>query len=573
MTTTPFPAGEDDKAPPSAFGVHPSDAAPGHQNVTIDCGWGRLIFAQTFTDARDLAQELAQETEGRRDVAFYVEEPHVVLARAPLALFLDPSHAFRLPLADLPAVANAPSIRPADAGDASAINRIYAARRMVPLREGYVAEVLAGQHPVTILVAVDPAQGGICGVVMGVDHVAAFADPGNGSSLWALAVDPQSTVPAIGRQLTLALSSLFEQRGRAFMDLSVLCDNAEAIGLYRKLGFSQVPVFCIKKKNPINEKLFVGDEPGAQLNVYAQIIVDEARRRGIWVEIEDAAAGLFRLVLGGRAVACRESLSDLTSAVALSRCNDKALTRRLLAAAEVNVPDQVEAGSDEEVRAFFERHHRLVVKPAEGEQGRGVYVDLRSIEDVRDAVAENRATCERVLLEQFVEGDDLRIIVIDGKVVAGAVRKPATIIGDGEHAIAELIAAQSRRRAAATRGESRIPEDGETERCVRDGGYAMQDVLPAGEALVVRKAANLHTGGTIHDVTADLHPQLCEAAERAAKVLDIPVVGLDLLVSDVAGPDYVIIEANERPGLANHEPQPTAQRFVDLLFPQTRSER
>lgn len=571
MTITPSTSGEDDKVPSLAFGTHPK-ATSAVGNVAVDCGWGRLIFAQTFTDARDLAQELAQETQGRRDVAFYVEEPHVVLSRAPLALFLDPSHAFRLPLADFTATEELACIRPVESGDAPAVNRIYAARRMVPLREGYVTEVLAGHHPVTILVAVDQAHG-ICGVVMGVDHVAAFEDPDNGSSLWALAVDPQSTVPAIGQKLTLALASLFKQRGRAFMDLSVLCDNAEAIGLYRKLGFSQVPVFCIKKKNPINEKLFVGEEPGAQLNVYAQIIVEEARRRGIWVEIEDAAAGLFKLVLGGRSIACRESLSDLTSAVALSRCNDKALTRRLLAAADVNVPDQIEAGGDEETLAFFERHHRLVVKPAEGEQGRGVYVDLRSIEDVRNAIAENLQVCERVLVEQFVAGDDLRIIVIDGKVVAGAVRKPATVTGDGEHTITELIASQSRRRAAATRGESRIPSDGETERCVRDGGYAMQDVLPAGEALVVRKAANLHTGGTIHDVTADLHPRLCEAAERAAKVLDIPVVGLDLLVSDVAGPDYVIIEANERPGLANHEPQPTAQRFVDLLFPQTRSER
>ena len=74
-------------------------------------------------------------------------------------------------------------------------------------------------------------------------------------------------------------------------------------------------------------------------------------------------------------------------------------------------------------------------------------------------------------------------------------------------------------------------------------------------------------------MTADLHPELCEAAERAAKVLDIPVVGFDFLVPDVGGHDYVIIEANERPGLANHEPQPTVQRFIDLLFPQTRSER
>jgi len=85
----------------------------------------------------------------------------------------------------------------------------------------------------------------------------------------------------------------------------------------------------------------------------------------------------------------------------------------------------------------------------------------------------------------------------------------------------------------------------------------------------VRRTANLHTGGTIHDVTDHLHPAITDASVRAAKALDIPVVGLDLIVSSPRRPDYVIIEANERPGLANHEPQPTAQRFIDLLFPQT----
>ena len=83
----------------------------------------------------------------------------------------------------------------------------------------------------------------------------------------------------------------------------------------------------------------------------------------------------------------------------------------------------------------------------------------------------------------------------------------------------------------------------------------------------MRKTANLHTGGTIHDVTADLHRELAYAAIAGARALDIPLVGFDFLVPDVSGSDYVIIEANERPGLANHEPQPTAERFVDLLFP------
>src|SRR5690606_32311068 len=90
-----------------------------------------------------------------------------------------------------------------------------------------------------------------------------------------------------------------------------------------------------------------------------------------------------------------------------------------------------------------------------------------------------------------------------------------------------------------------------------------------GATLVVRKTANLHTGGTIHDVTGELHPELREAATRVTRALEIPVTGLDFIVVSPSQPDYWFIEANERPGLANHEPQPTAERFIDLLFPHT----
>ncbi len=144
------------------------------------------------------------------------------------------------------------------------------------------------------------------------------------------------------------------------------------------------------------------------------------------------------------------------------------------------------------------------------------------------------------------------------------------MIGDGRHSIRQLIEAQSRRRQAATGGESRIPLDGETERTLQAAGFGYDDVLPEGRRLAVRGTANLHTGGTLEDVTDRLHPSLRDAAIRAARALEIPVTGLDLLVPDVAGEDYVIIEANERPGLANHEPQPTAERFLDLLFPLSR---
>src|SRR5690606_3135525 len=99
------------------------------------------------------------------------------------------------------------------------------------------------------------------------------------------------------------------------------------------------------------------------------------------------------------------------------------------------------------------------------------------------------------------------------------------------------------------------------------------DVLPEGELLAVRRTANLHTGGTIHDVTSKLHPELNSASVAASRALGIPVTGLDLLVSAPDSPEHVFIEANERPGLANHEPQPTAERFVDLLFPGTSAPR
>jgi D-alanine-D-alanine ligase-like ATP-grasp enzyme len=164
-------------------------------------------------------------------------------------------------------------------------------------------------------------------------------------------------------------------------------------------------------------------------------------------------------------------------------------------------------------------------------------------------------------------GDDLRLVVIDGKVVAAAVRKPAEVIGTGHHSLRELIEAQSRRRAAATGGESRIPLDEVTEAAVAEAGWSFDDVLPEGQHVRVRRTANLHQGGTIHDVTAEVNAHLCEVAVAAAEAIGIPVTGIDLLVPDVTGPEYVFIEANERPGLANHEPQPTAKAFVDFLFP------
>jgi GNAT-family acetyltransferase (TIGR03103 family) len=382
-------------------------------------------------------------------------------------------------------------------------------------------------------------------------------------------VDPQVSVPGIGQALVRRIAEHYQARGRTYLDLSVMHDNTHAIRLYQKLGFERVPVFALKHKNPHNEPLFTGDDVGESLNPYARIIIREAQKRGIYIQVIDAEGGYFELSFGGRSIVCRESLTELTTAIAMSRCDDKTTTHRLLREAGLRVPAQLRVDNDQQALDFLNECGSVVVKPARGEQGAGISVDVRDADSLRTAIREARTICDKVILEEYVSGDDLRIIVIGEEVVAAAVRKPAQIIGNDKDSVRTLIEKQSRRRAAVTGGESRIPLDRETERCVNEAGYELDSVLAESECLKVRKTANLHTGGTIHDVTPRLHKTLRTAAIDAARAIDIPVTGLDFIVPAVDGPEYAIIEANERPGLANHEPQPTAERFIDLLFPQT----
>jgi GNAT-family acetyltransferase (TIGR03103 family) len=546
------------------------------RDVSLECGWGRLIFAQTFDSDQDILELLRAEEAGQRDIAMYVRDPHVLVAGAPDELFIDPSYTYRLELHRYrPRREINPGVivrKMGDARDSHEINRIYAARGMLTADPDLMLDNQR-TRTFTYLVAEDGRTGEVIGTVTGVDHSLAFGDPEGGASLWCLAVDPQSAAPGVGEALVRVLSERYIGRGRAHLDLSVMHDNTQAIRLYKKLGFRRVPVFAVKCKNVINEPLFVPEpEPDvAELNPYARIIADEARRRGITVEVLDSEWGEMRLVHGGRRVVTRESLSELTTAVAMSRCDDKRITRRIVQDAGLRVPLGRAATSDSADAAFLEQVGQVVVKPARGEQGRGISVGVTDADALAKAVELARTFCPDVLIEECVEGDDLRIVVIGHDVVAAAIRRPATVIGTGRHTVRELIKAHSRRRETATAGESTVPLDETTIETVRAAGHELDDVLPDGMELRVRRTANLHTGGTIHDVTAELHPALAEAAVTASKALDIPVTGIDLIVPDVSGPDYVFIEANERPGLANHEPQPTAERFVDLLFPATRA--
>jgi GNAT-family acetyltransferase (TIGR03103 family) len=545
-------------------------------DVVLDLGWGRLVFGQTFGDLHGIVDALRAEETGERDICIYPRDPHVLVGLAPDELFIDPSYTYRLDLhryRPRSELIRGVFVRTVTSqAEMDAVNEIYALNGMV-LGD---AEVMWRNHRTrcfTYLVAQDRRTGKIVGTVTGVDHELAFGDPEGGTSLWCLAVHAQDAPPGTGEALVRVLAERYVGRGRSYLDLSVMHDNSGAIHLYRKLGFTRVAAVCVKRKNPINTPLFAARPPGlADLNPYATIIAEEALRRGIRVEVTDVESSEMRLSVGGRTVVTLESLSEFTSAVAMSRCDDKRVTRRFMERAGVRVPRGAVAGEGD-LRAAVALMHdvgAVVVKPARGEQGRGITVGVRDEAGLERAVALALQFCPDVLVEELVDGEDLRVIVIDRDVVAAAVRRPAEVVGDGRHTVTELVRSTSRRRERATGGESRIPLDETTALIVADSGYAMDDVPPNGERVRVRRTANLHTGGTIEDVTARLHPEIAAASVRAAAALGIPVTGLDFLVPEVESPDYVFIEANERPGLANHEPQPVAERFVDLLFPETR---
>lgn len=540
------------------------------ENVVIHCGWGRLLLGHTFESEITLAETLLEEKPGERDIAMYVANPHLVLNHSPQSLFLDPSDTWRLWLNNYrPRPRSIPGVlirRATSMQDIEAINSIYQSRQMVPLKPvDAFKDLYSGQ--LLYLVAEGTRSHRIVGTVMGVNHEKVFNDPEKGSSLWCLAVAPDCKTPGVGEALLRYLIEYYQARGCQYLDLSVLHDNQSAKNLYRKLKFEPVNTFTIKTKNAINEKLFAGIPQWPKLNPYARIIVDEALSRGIEVMMDDEESGLFTLSLGGRQIRCHESLTDITSAVSMTLCQNKLLTHKTLKKAGLATPEYALYQNMPQAEAFLKKHKSIVVKPIDSEQGLGISVDVRDTNKLQAAVERAQTIASEIILERYYTGQDLRVLVIAQQVVAAAIRRPAEIIGDGEKDIKTLVEKQSRRRQAATGGESRIPLDSETERCVKEAGYDWYSVLEAGQHLFVRKTANLHTGGVLIDVTEQLHSTLRQAALTAASALNIPVTGVDIIVQSSDKPDYVIIEANERPGLANHEPHPTSQRFIDLLFP------
>lgn len=300
-------------------------------------------------------------------------------------------------------------------------------------------------------------------------------------------------------------------------------------------------------------------EPGDAPTVddhYIQIIIDEAVRRGIAVEVVDDRHGVLHLSDGnGRSELVRASMTSRTSAIAAWRCQDKWQTRQVLERAGLSVPPGRLATLDHRDREFLAGQGDVVVKPVEGQTGDGVTVGVHDLTTLQAAIDAAGVHGPDILLEGRAPGHDLRVVVIGGEVVAAALRKPASISGDGDHTARELVEDE----------ELAVGED-EVERSLADEDLELDAVPPSDADVPVSAVANVHRGGSIRDVTAELSDDLRRAAIAACEAIGIPVAGVDLMVPDVTGSDYAIIEVNERPGLANHEPHPVVERWFDLLF-------
>ncbi len=256
--------------------------------------------------------------------------------------------------------------------------------------------------------------------------------------------------------------------------------------------------------------------------------------------------------------------TDRTSALAESIAQDKELTKTLLQSAGVPVPTgrPVANAADAWAAACeigVENGHPVVVKPQDGNQGKGVTVNLTAREQIEAAYASAFKISDAVLVERFLPGQDHRILVVGNKLVAAARREPPMVIGDGVRSVrslVELVNADPRRGEGHATCLTKIRfDDIALARLAEDGLTA--DSIPArGQRVILRNNANLSTGGTATDVTDDVHPDFAARAIAAAQMVGLDIAGVDIVCSDVLRPleeqNGGIVELNAAPGLRMH---------------------
>jgi cyanophycin synthetase len=313
-----------------------------------------------------------------------------------------------------------------------------------------------------------------------------------------------------------------------------------------------------------------------------QAILDEAITRDIpWQRLNSGS--LVQLGYGVNQQRIRATMTSLTSSLAVDIASDKELTNRLLAAAGLPVPaSEVVRRVDDAVRIARRIGYPVVVKPLDGNHGRGVAINLQDEAAIRAAFDEAYDQSRRgyVLVESYIAGKDYRVLVIGGHMIAIAERVPAHVIGDGVKSVTGLVDATNadpRRGVGHEKVLTRIEVSDAAVELVRAQGYQMTDVPPRGEMVKLALTGNMSTGGISIDRTFEAHPDNIDIAEEAARVVGLDIAGIDFLCPDITQPvretGGAICEVNAAPGFRMHthptigDPQYVAKPVVDLMFP------
>jgi cyanophycin synthetase len=315
-------------------------------------------------------------------------------------------------------------------------------------------------------------------------------------------------------------------------------------------------------------------------------IVQAAQRRGI-PHRRINGANLVQLGYGSRQRKIWTAETDHTSSIAESIAKDKQLTRQMLQCIGVPTPDgRVVTSAEDAWEAAEEIGVPVVVKPQDGNFGRGVATNLITREQVIKAYELARPEGDGVVVEKYAEGSDFRLLVVGDKLVAAARREPAHVIGDGVQTIRQLVEIENKnplRSDGHATSLSYLPLDGLSLEVLASQGFTSECTPAAGQRVLIRRNANLSSGGTATDVTDFVHPEIAARAIDAAKAVGLDICGIDVVVRDIAQPlesqGGVVVEVNAGPGLRMHlnptsgKPRPVGEAIVDMMFGEGRTGR
>ncbi|HQS58106.1 MAG: cyanophycin synthetase [Gallionellales bacterium 35-53-114] len=272
------------------------------------------------------------------------------------------------------------------------------------------------------------------------------------------------------------------------------------------------------------------------------------------------SGSMVQLGWGSKQRRIQAAETDGTSAIAQSIAQDKELTKKLLDAAGVPIPFGRPVQDEEDAwAAALEIGLPIVVKPQDGNQGKGVTVNVVSREHLRIAYAAAEAVSSSVMIERYLPGHDYRLLVVGGKVVAAARRDPPQVIGDGVHSVRELVDivnSDPRRSEGHATALTKIRLDTIALARLDIQGFSVDSIPPKGSRVILRNNANLSTGGSATDVTDDVHAEVAARAVAAAQMIDLDICGVDVVCDSLLKPleeqGGGVIEVNAAPGLRMH---------------------